>query len=183
MLELIVEPQEYFDEASFTFVSLRMPCTLQLEHSLISISKWESIFKKPFLNKSSSDKSNEEILKYIECMTINKVDPDVYHFLTQEHYTTILAYIEDPHTATTISDRSKKRGNKEQITAELIYYWMIALTIPWETQKWHINRLLTLIQVCNIKNDPKANKMSKREVMQNNASLNAQRKAAMKTKG
>ena len=156
--------------------------TLQLEHSLISLSKWEAKWKKPFISKGNL--SNEEILDYIKCMTITQnVPEDVYLRLTLDNYTEVRKYIEDPMTATWFSNTEKKgKINNEQITAELIYYWMIALQIPFECQKWHLNRLITLIRVCNIKNTP-PKKMSRTEIARRNAELNAKRRAELNTKG
>jgi hypothetical protein len=154
---------------------------LQLEHSLVSLSKWESKWNKPFLSKDF--KTHEETLDYIKCMTINQnIDPDVYNGLTSEHITMINNYIESPMTATTFSDSKQNKSNREIITSELIYYWMIALNIPFECQKWHLNRLLTLIRVCNIKNAP-PKKMSKRATASQYAALNAARRKQMNTKG
>ena len=180
MLTITIPGTEAFDEVSGEFIYTKEQ-TLQLEHSLISISKWESKWCKPFL--SGEQKTNEEIIDYIKCMTLNpNVDSAVYRCLTQENMKSINAYIDSPMTATTfVEDKSGKR-NREIITAELVYYWMIALNIPFECQKWHLNRLLTLVRVCNIKNQP-PKKMSKRDVMNQNARLNAARRQKMNTKG
>lgn len=154
---------------------------LQLEHSLISLSKWESKWCKPFLSKNA--KTEEETLDYIKCMTITQnVNPEVYNHLTQANVEEIYRYIEAPMTATTFSDNGSNRQSREIVTAELIYYWMISLQIPPEYQKWHLNKLLTLIRVCNIKNAP-PRKMSKREIMSRNAQLNAARRKQLNSKG
>lgn len=154
---------------------------LRLEHSLVSISKWESKYCKSFLG--TPEKTEEEILDYIKCMTLTQnVDPDVFNHLTRENILQINEYIAAPMTATTFpEDKSSKKSN-EIVTAELIYYWMIALNIPIEFQKWHLNRLLTLVRVCNVKNQP-PKKMSKRDIMSRNAALNAQRRAKLNSKG
>lgn len=155
--------------------------TLQLEHSLVSISKWESKWCKPFLSKQ--EKSDEETLDYIKCMTITQnVKPEVYQHLTHENMKQIDDYIVAPMTATTFRNERTAGSSGEQITSEIIYHWMIALNIPVCFEKWHINRLLTLIRVCNIKNQP-PRKMSKREVMNRNAALNAARRKQLNTKG
>ena len=180
MLTIIVPATEEFDEntGEFSYTSEQI---LQLEHSLLSISKWESKWCKPFLSKR--DKTADEIIDYIQCMTLNKgVNASVYRCLTQANLNTINEYIGAPMTATYFSNIETGKKNNEQITSELIYYWMIALNIPFECQKWHINRLLTLIKVCNIKNQP-SRKMSKREIMSRNASLNAARRQQLNTKG
>lgn len=154
--------------------------TLQLEHSLVSLSKWESKWNKAFLSKEQ--KTTEQILDYIRCMTITQnVNPDVYNALTNENIETINNYINSPMTATVFYDKNSKKSN-ETVTSELIYYWMIALNVPMECQRWHLNRLLTLIRVCNIKNTP-PKKMNKRELMSRNAALNAARRSKLNTRG
>ena len=187
MLEIIIDQREGFDEETQEFV--KIPRTvLQLEHSLISVSKWEAKWHKPFL-QSSNDLKPEEILDYIKCMTISpgKVDDRVYFFLTQENVKEITEYIQNPMTATWFAEDKRGPRNREIITSELIYYWMVALQIPFECQKWHLNRLLTLVRVCNAKNEESSpnnkNKMSKSALMSRNAALNAQRKAKLHTKG
>ena len=181
MLILKVPASEQWDENNQCFI-YGDDYTLQLEHSLISLSKWEAKWKKPFISKGNL--SNEEILDYIKCMTITQnVPEDVYLRLTLDNYTEVRKYIEDPMTATWFSNTEKKgKINNEQITAELIYYWMIALQIPFECQKWHLNRLLTLVRICGIKNSP-PKKQSKGEIMRNNAALNAARRARLNSKG
>lgn len=180
MLELTIKSAEFWDDYKQEFVSLKEQ-TLRLEHSLVSLSKWESKWCKPFLTKQQ--KSREESIDYIKCMTLTQnVDPLVYDLLTNEDMILINNYISAPMTATTFSDIHNKPGGGEQITAELVYYWMIALNIPFECQKWHLNRLLTLIKVCNIKNQP-PKKMGKRDIMSRNAALNAARKKQLNTKG
>lgn len=180
MLTITIPATEAFDEIKGEFISTKEQ-TLQLEHSLVSISKWESKWCKPFLSKQ--EKSADEVIDYIKCMTISKnVSDEVYNCLTQENIAAINDYIGAPMTATTFTDHDRGRRNSEQITSELIYYWMIALQIPPEYQKWHINRLLTLIRICNIKNQP-PKKMSKREIVSRNAALNAARRQQLNTKG
>lgn len=181
MLQIIVPiSPEGWDEKKQEFVKPKTQI-LQLEHSLVSLSKWESKWCKPFLSKSI--KTDEEILDYIKFMTITQnVKPDVYNYLTHANIRDIDAYINAPMTATTFSEDKQGKNGHEIITAELIYYWMIALNIPFECQKWHLNRLLTLIRVCNIKNAP-PKKRSKREIMSRNAALNAARREQLKTKG
>lgn len=180
MLEIMIPETEQWDELKQEFVCTKAQ-TLQLEHSLVSLSKWESKWCKPFLSKE--DKSFEETIDYIRCMTLNRHIPDeVYGCLTRGNIKQINEYISAPMTATWFSKDATGRGSREQITSELIYYWMIALNIPFECQKWHLNRLLTLIRVCNLKNQP-PKKMSRREIMSRNAALNAARRKQLGTNG
>lgn len=154
---------------------------LKLEHSLISISKWESKWHKPFLTQDN--KTSEEVLSYIQCMTVNgKVDPEVYYRLSPENVSEIDDYIGDAMTATFFYDDSSGGGAKEQVTSELIYYWMVTLNVPFECQRWHLNRLLTLLRVCNIKNSP-PKQMGTRELIERNKTLNQQRRQMLKSKG
>ena len=179
MLQITVPGREQFNEATNEFITLKEQ-TLQLEHSLISLSKWESKWCKPFL--SNKDKTDEETIDYIRCMTLTQnVKPEVYYNLTIENLNQVNDYINAPMTATTFSN-DRQKPNRDIITAELIYYWMIAHNIPFECQKWHLNRLLTLIRVCSVKNTP-AKKMSRSELMSRNASLNAARRAQFNSKG
>lgn len=180
MLRITVPAAEFFDEVREEFVYTK-EVTLQLEHSLVSLSKWESKWNKAFLGKQ--EKTDEEILDYVRCMTLTQnVDPEVYTRLSAQNYAAINAYIEAPMTATYFSEDKQSKGNREVVTSELIYYWMISYNIPVEFQKWHLNRLLTLIRVCNIKNSP-PKKRSKRELMRRNAALNAARRNRLGSKG
>lgn len=174
MLQITVPSVEKYDEEKNEFIRTREQ-TLQLEHSLVSLSKWESKWKKIFL--SGTEKTYEETLDYVRCMTLTQnVDPDVYNNLTKENIDAINAYIDDKMTATYFPNEKKgPKSSNELVSSELIYYWMIALNIPFECQKWHLNRLLTLIKVCNVKNQP-PKKMSKHELMRSNASINAARR-------
>ena len=180
MLRITIPAEEFWDEVNEEFIYTKEQ-TLQLEHSLVSLSKWESKWCKAFLTKQ--EKTFEETLDYIKCMTITQnVDPEVYNYLTNKNIEEINNYINAPMTATYFSDDKTVKPSREQITAELIYYWMIALNIPFECQKWHLNRLLTLIKVCNIKNQP-PKKRSRKEIMSRNAALNAARRKRLNTKG
>lgn len=183
MLQIIIPDIEQFDTVNEVFITAKGQ-TIQLEHSLVSISKWESKWHKPFLG--AMEKTDEETLDYIRCMTISQgVDPKLYSrtYFNPDIIKKITAYIDDPMTATWFAEPSKKKTiNREIITSELIYYWMIALNIPVEFQKWHLNRLITLIKVCNVKNEP-AKKMSKSEIMSRNKALNESRRAAEHSKG
>ena len=180
MLRLTVQMSpEGWDEAKEEFVEATTQ-TLQLEHSLISLSKWESKWCKPFL--SNDKKTTEEVVDYIKFMTLNSVDPEIYNRLSTENFAKIDEYINAPMTATTFSENNHGKTNREVITSELIYYWMVALNIPFECQKWHLNRLLTLVRVCNIKNQP-PKKKNRRETASNYAALNAARRKQMNSKG
>lgn len=180
MLEITIPATELWDEVNQVFINTKEQ-TLQLEHSLVSLSKWESKWCKPFFSKQ--EKTFEETVDYIRCMALNKhLPPDTYKYLTSQNIKDINAYIDAPMTATWFSKDKSGPGSREQITSELIYYWMITLNIPFECQKWHLNRLLTLIRVCSIKNQP-AKKMSRREIMSRNAALNAARRRQLSSNG
>lgn len=180
MLVITIPASELWDERGEQFVPIK-ETRLQLEHSLVSISKWEAKWHKPFL--SDKDKSSEEILDYIRCMTLTKnVDSTVYFIIDQNTVKQITDYINDSMTATWFSEKPGGKSKKTVATSELIYYWMISFGIPFECQKWHLNRLLTLIRVCSEKNAPKK-KMSAKEINARNKALNAQRRKSLGTKG
>lgn len=179
MLKIVVPELELWDEKKQEFLTLK-ETTIQLEHSLVSISKWESKWHKAFLSKK--EKSNEEIIDYIRCMTITQnVPEDVYYRLSDENMEAINKYIDDPMTAIYFHD-DEQANSRETVTSELIYYWMIIQNIPVNFEKWHLNRLLSLIKVCNIKNSP-PKKMSSKEIMRRNSALNAARRKKYNTKG
>lgn len=186
MLEVVVQETDIFDEENEIFINI--PETkLQLEHSLLSIKKWESVWHKPFLGK---EKSMEEIRDYIRCMTIPRgyVNPLIYQFMPYETIKQITDYIHDPMTATwftSVEDNGRigaQKHSKETVTAEIIYYWMITLQIPVQFEQWHLNQLLTLIRVVNEKNAPEK-KVDKKTAAKQRAMLNAQRRAKHKTRG
>lgn len=180
MLKITIKGKELFDERTNEFISTN-DTVLQLEHSLISLSKWESKWHKPFLN--NNDKTEEEMIDYIRCMTITQnVDPSVYYGLSQKNILEIKNYMDDPMTATWFSDKSNPKSKQKAVTAELIYYWMITLGVPISLEKWHLNRLLTLIRVCNIENSPKK-KMKRNDVLRQNSSLNQIRRQMMNSSG
>lgn len=179
MLEITIPAYELFNDVTQEFIS-EDARTIQLEHSLISISKWESRWNKPFL--SNSEKSNEEIRDYIRCMTINRGVPETaYLYITNDQLRKINEYISAPMTATTITE-TKGPVSREILTSEVIYYHMITANIPFECEKWHLNRLLMLIRVCGAKN-AKPEKKSPAEIMRQNAAINAARKKQYNTKG
>lgn len=181
MLQITIPATELFDEKSQEFIQTKEQ-TLVLEHSLVSLSKWESKWNKAFLSKK--EKTVEETIDYVRFMTVNKnVDPNVYSFLTRDHFERINEYIGAPMTATYFREEQGPLNNRDTVTSELIYYWMIALNIPFDPcQKWHLNRLFALIKVCNIKSQP-PKKMSRGAIMRQNASLNAARRRQLNTKG
>lgn len=179
MLELEVVLEETFDDSTNEFSTNSV--VLELEHSLVSLSKWESHYEIPFL--SNKDKTPEQLLWYIRAMTLTpKVAPEIYQKLSQSNIDSVNAYINAKMTATWFGPNPNQKPNREIITAELIYYWMISLNIPFECQHWHLERLLTLVKVCNQKNAP-PRKMSKQEVAARHRELNAQRKAQTGSRG
>jgi len=179
MLEITIPETELFDGVE-TFIPVKEQ-TLRLEHSLVSLSKWESKWHKPFLSKKR--RTMEESIDYVRCMTLTQnVDSSVYKAIAPAILREVEAYIDASMTATTFHNMKKSTASEPRVTAEIIYYWMICHGIPFECQKWHLNRLLALIRVCNIKNQP-AKKRSKREIMSRNAALNAARRKQLGTKG
>lgn len=178
MLTVIIPEGELFDSQKSEFIPIKEQ-TLVLEHSLVSVAKWESKWKKPFL---STQKNYEETIDYIKCMTITKnVNPFIYRNIPQSVMNRINSYIDDSMTATTFNNREQSH-KKEIITSEIIYYWMVSFNIPFECQKWHLNRLLALINVCSIKSAGEK-KMSTREIYKQNRELNELRKKQLHTKG
>ena len=182
MLTITIPGDEYFNQETLEFET-QGDVVLELEHSLVSLSKWESRFKKPFLGRG--EKSVEEVIGYIESMVLTpEFSPEVLSRLTKQNFDAINAYIESSESATTFSDLHNKRnkGPGETITSELIYFWMVTFNIPMECENWHLNRLFALVKVCSIKNS-KPEKMSKADLARRNRELNAQRKAELGTSG
>ena len=180
MLEIVIPETEQYDEANGCFITTKKQ-VLRLEHSLVSLSKWESKWHKPYLSRKQ--KTQEEQIDYIRCMTLTQnVDPNVYTAITPQILKTVNAYIDDSMTATTFAKRQRGRSNNEIVTAEIIYYWMISHQIPFECQKWHLNRLMTLINVCSAKNGPQK-KMRQKEIFAQNRALNAARRKRTHSRG
>lgn len=181
MLILTIGEDEFYDEETGTF-SVSGGTTLELEHSLVSLSKWESKYKKPFL--TGQPKTEEETLDYVSMMSLNgPVDIKELRRMSREDAERIAEYIDSPESATTFGIMPKvNRGRGETVTSELIYYWLVAYTIPFEVETWHLNRLLALVRICNIKNS-KPEKMSRRAVAERNRQLNEQRRAQLGTTG
>lgn len=180
MLKITIPGVEQWDEGRQEFIYAK-ETELCLEHSLVSVSKWESKWHKHFIGNNNL--SREMLIDYVRCMTLTQnVNPDVYYGIDEPTMQVITEYIKDSHTATWFSESNDQKYSREIITSEIIYYWMIALQIPFECQKWHLNRLLTLIRVCNEKNQPEK-KMSQAEVMRRNRELNEARRRALNSKG
>lgn len=180
MLNLIIPEVELYDERTEEFFTIRGQ-SLKLEHSLVSLAKWESRWCKPFLTKEPM--TDSETVDYIRHMTITQnVNPVIYYHLVKHKMTEINAYMGLPMTATTFRKDDSPWVNREIITAEVIYYWMTVFNIPFECQRWHLNRLLTFINVCNVKNQPQK-KMSKGQLLADSHALNAKRLKELNTKG
>lgn len=183
MLELKLTKSEVYDEESSRFIT-QDETIVRLEHSLVTLSAWEAKYKKPYLSDHvKHKKTREETLDYIRIMVQDRLDFDIVSYLTDSQVKEISGYISDPHTATTVpQQKTTARINREVVTAELVYYWMVSLNIPFETQHWHLNRLITLIQVINHKNTP-AKKTPASTLASQRRALNAQRKSQYGTNG
>lgn len=180
MLKIVVPLKEGLIETTNKFVTLE-GFELELEHSLASLSTWESREEKMFLGKE--EKSAEEILRYIQDMTLTPDVPDhIYSKLSQENIDAINTYISAKMTATIVNDTAQQKNSRELVTAELIYFWMITLQIPFECQYWHLNKLITLVRVCNHKNTP-PKKMNKKDLAARQRALNEQRRQQYNTRG
>lgn len=182
MLKIHVEPQSMFDNDKNEFIDFGGG-DLWLEHSLVSMSKWESKWHKAFMDKTT--KTDEEMIDYVRCMSMKPVeDETIFYALSANNLIEIQKYIDNPMTATTINDQRKgPAGRRSKVTTELIYYWMIHFGIPIELEKWHLNRLLTLIRVCDIKSDEGGGKKSRKETLADYRALNAARKARSHSRG
>lgn len=180
MLRIIIEGDEVFNDETQTFDTIN-DVVFDLEHSLISLSKWESEYQKPFLSPGA--KTSEEIFGYLKAMVVTpNLDPDVLYDCSQDNIDKIQKYIDSSQSATTFGVMPDRRGPGEVITSELIYYWLVSFNIPFECQYWHLNRLFSLIRICNIKSG-KPRKMSRNDIAQRNRDLNAQRRAELGTSG
>lgn len=182
MLTIIVSGNELFDERTQEFVNTE-DVVLHLEHSLISLSKWESKHNKPFLGPEK--KVQEDVIEYIKAMVLDdNVPDDVFNRLGNDNINAISEYISSTQSATTFVEtpQQKSRARSEIITAELIYFWMVSYNVPWECETWHLNKLFALLKVCNIKNS-KEKPMSPSEIAKRNRDLNAERKQKLGTSG
>jgi hypothetical protein len=179
VLKITVTMSETFDEEAQEFITQGVD--LELEHSLVSLSKWESEFEKPFLSKE--DKIDDEVIGYVRCMILTpEFPPEVFSKLSSENLEQIKAYIDAKMTATWFNEPKTAARSREQITSELVYYWLVSYQIPWEAETWHLNRLFTLIKVFNAKN-AKPQKMSAKEAAAQRRALNEQRRIQFGTKG
>lgn len=180
MLTITIPSATLWDEQNERFIYTKEQ-TLRLEHSLVSVSKWESKWNKVFLSKEK--KTYEETIDYIRCMTVTQnVNPDIYQYVTNANVDEVNQYIEAPMTASTVKEEKDGSISREQITSELIYYWMVSYNIPFECEKWHLNRLLMLIRICNVKNKP-PKKRSKRDLYRHHAEINAANRKRFNSKG
>lgn len=178
MLVIDVVLEEQFDNETQTF-GVETSVELHLEHSLVSLSKWESKWEKPFLQ---SEKTTDETLDYIRCMTLNDFDEDLYAYLSQSNINQIVEYINSSQTATTINEDTPAGPAKNTMTSEIFYYMMVSYQVPFECQHWHLNRLMTLLRVLHVKNQPEK-KMSRSETLARNRELNRKRREQLKTTG
>lgn len=180
-LKLDIPETEFFNEDTSEFYYVK-PCVLMLKHSLLSISYWESRWKKAFIDPIEGSKTDAQTKDYIRCMTINKgVDPLVYRVLTDSDYDKIRKHIQDPMTATEIR-MFNPQATRKKITSEEIYHWMVTFNVPFECEKWHINRLFALLEICAIKSEG-GQKMSNRDIMRQNMELNEKRKRELGIEG
>lgn len=184
MFVLNIKEKVLWNEKDQEFVTIS-PYTIKIEHSLLSIRKWESKWHKPFMTQTQ--KTQAEQKDYVRCMTIGyELPEEVYATLDAQEMNEVFTYMNEPMTATWFSENDQKQAKSkmgsETVTYEIVYYWMSKLNIPYDCEKWHINSLMTLIKVSMLKEQP-SKKMSKRDVMSQNRALNEQRKAKMKSKG
>jgi len=180
MLTIVIEAMDLFDEESNTF-SRSEEIVMEMEHSLLSLSKWESKYQKPFLTKD--EKSKKEIFDYLKAMVVTPgVDLDALYTLPNEKLIQIQEYIDSKESATTFGELPDHRGPNEVITSELIYFWMFSFQIPIQCETWHLNRLFSLIRIFGIKNS-KPKKMSAQEVAMRNREINEQRRRELGTRG
>lgn len=180
MLKLIVQGNEFYDEETSSFITTE-GFEVELEHSLLSLSKWESKHQVPFLGQAKL--TTDQIVDYILCMNNTpNVTTEMISSAGSQVFDAVNEYINSPQSATTFGEMPKPRGRGEVITSELIYYWMVAFNIPFTCEAWHLNRLFSLIKIANIKNS-KGKRLSRSEVVQRNRELNAKRKAELGTTG
>jgi hypothetical protein len=180
MLRFVIEKTENFNEETQEFLDPLPEVVVELEHSLLSLSKWESKYQKPFL--SAGEKTATETFDYLKMMVLPPTDPEVLRRCNQRQINEVQTYIESSQSATIFGEMPERRGKGEVITSELIYYWMVAFNVPFDCETWHLNRLFSLIRICNLKNS-KPKKMSRNELARRNAELNEKRKQQLGTRG
>lgn len=179
MLKVVIPKSEQYDDVNNLFYYTKEQ-TLTLEHSLVSVAKWEAKWHKPFLSRRNT--TYEETADYIRCMTLTQnVDPLVYNNIPSSVIEEVERYLDEPMTASTFP-KDNSPPSREIVTAEVIYYWMTELNIPFECQKWHLNRLLTLIKTCSLKKSPRK-KMSRRQTASQYREMNRARRKRFNTKG
>ena len=180
MLKLDLVGEELFNEDTWEYISVE-PVTVRLEHSLLAISRWESKYHKPFM--STPEKTLDELAYYVRCMTLTDdlLDDEIAMRIvsSQDTLRQVKIYLDDPATATVVKADPGAKKSSKFVTSELIYYWMAAHRIPFTTDRWNINRLLKLIEVCNAESQP-SKKMSYEDKMRNHKSINAARRAKRK---
>jgi hypothetical protein len=180
MLLILVGEEEMFNDETQEFIQVEQ-FSLELEHSLASLSKWESKFEKPFLGNSPHTK--KETFEYLKMMVVTEnVPSEIFERLSRDNLESINEYIDSKQSATIFNEMPNRKSSREIITSELIYYWMVAFTIPFECEHWHLNRLFALIRICGIKNS-KDQKMPKDKIARQYRDLNEQRKAKLNTRG
>lgn len=179
-LNITIPEFELYDNSKDEFITCKST-DLRLEHSLVSISKWEAKWHISFLySQLKGTITKPQLFDYVRCMTLTQnVNPNVYMGLTKNNLEDIVNYINDPMTATTFATVEGQGPSHRIITAEVLYGWMVGLQIPFECEKWHVNRLMTLIRVCNENNKPDK-KMPRADAMSTHRALNASRRAARK---
>ena len=156
VLDLYIPGKEFWNSELQEFIYTK-DITLHLKHSLVSLTRWEQHYKRRFLD--NGPKNEEEYRFYIQCMTLNKdVDPLVYTVLQEDDIKKVTDYLHDSMTATTLPKQNNNRSNSEKLSSELIYYYMTALNIPFECEKWFLNNLIILISIASIKNNPQEKK-------------------------
>ncbi len=175
MLKLTISAKELYNDRDECFIDLPS-VTVSFEHSLFSLSKWESKYKKPFLTANPKyEKTDAELRDYLSMMCLQELDPNILRYMNQEETDTISEYMNDKQTATWFDGAMPTKTSSGEITSELIYYWLITFRIPFEVQYWHINRLLTLVDVCNVKNAGEENQVPLADTIAERDRLNEER--------
>lgn len=153
---------------------------LQFEHSLRSLSKWESKNKIAFL--AGREKTPAQMVDYYRCMLLSPEDPDLVYLLDPSQMEELTNYINENQTASSVPNEGPTQYNPETTTSELVYFWMTALKINWEAQDWHFSRLMMLVQITSYKQQP-PKKRNPREVLSDMRRENERRKKLFNTSG